>query len=561
MYQPTALVPYKNESETVFSDTDEVHEPHLDIIEHPKGRGFRFRYSCEGPSHGGIPGASSDKNKKTYPAVQIRNYTGYARIVVQLVTNEENPRLHPHSLVGKQCQNGICTVQCGPKDMTATFPNLGIQHVTKKNVASILEERYLAAEMQLSSLNEGLSLDVQRAIKEEDRQRIKAKALSEAKSIDLAVVRLMFIAYLPDTNGAFTLMLKPVISDAIFDSKSPNAATLKICRMDRTNGSAHGMDEVYLLCDKVQKDDIQVRFYEENQFGDEIWDAYGDFSPTDVHRQFAIVFRTPRYRDVNIKDPVTVNVQLRRRSDGEVSDPKQFVYMPIKEDPEEISRKRMKVNSHFQDHSLSGQSNGNIGQPATNDGGQYDQPGFVFHPNSSGDSQNIKQQGCLQLSDTCNDVIAKRQYCKMPANCFEVSHPLNYDWVLAESANVFEFLANSYTLLHGLLTCAMKLHYFSAFLYFSGETVSSTTDVTTTAKIIHLPERTLEQTGLPCKDSFQEQSLMLTSSETSSDGGSTSVTKKYEEAKTAFIITRFAEAVKNLPYYSQETLLRTLHCP
>lgn len=58
-------------------------------------------------------------------------------------------------------------------------------------------------------------------------------------------------------------------------------------------------------------DDIQVRFYEENQFGDEIWDAYGDFSPTDVHRQFAIVFRTPRYRDTNIKDPVTVNVRIR----------------------------------------------------------------------------------------------------------------------------------------------------------------------------------------------------------------------------------------------------------
>ena len=48
-----------------------------------------------------------------------------------------------------------------------SFPNLGIQHVTKKNVASILEERYLAAEMQLSSLNEGLSLDVQKAIKGE----------------------------------------------------------------------------------------------------------------------------------------------------------------------------------------------------------------------------------------------------------------------------------------------------------------------------------------------------------------------------------------------------------
>ena len=53
---------------------------------------------------------------------------------------------------------------------------------------------------------------------DEDRTRIAAKAQAEAKSIDLAVVRLMFIAYLPDSNGAFTIMLKPVISDPIYDS-------------------------------------------------------------------------------------------------------------------------------------------------------------------------------------------------------------------------------------------------------------------------------------------------------------------------------------------------------
>lgn len=45
------------------------------------------------------------------------------------------------------------------------FPNLGIQHVTKKNVASILEERYIAAEMQLSSINDGFPQEVQRNIK------------------------------------------------------------------------------------------------------------------------------------------------------------------------------------------------------------------------------------------------------------------------------------------------------------------------------------------------------------------------------------------------------------
>lgn len=31
-------------------------------------------------------------------------------------------------------------------------------------------------------------------------------------------------------------------------------------------------------------DDIQIRFYEEEENGG-IWEGFGDFSPTDVHRQ------------------------------------------------------------------------------------------------------------------------------------------------------------------------------------------------------------------------------------------------------------------------------------
>ena len=54
------------------------------------------------------------------------------------------------------------------------FPNLGIQHVTKKNVANILEERYIAAEMQLSSINDGFPQEVQRNIKGAGEVRIMA---------------------------------------------------------------------------------------------------------------------------------------------------------------------------------------------------------------------------------------------------------------------------------------------------------------------------------------------------------------------------------------------------
>lgn len=37
-------------------------------------RGFRFRYECEGPSHGGLPGASSEKNRRTYPTVKVLTF-------------------------------------------------------------------------------------------------------------------------------------------------------------------------------------------------------------------------------------------------------------------------------------------------------------------------------------------------------------------------------------------------------------------------------------------------------------------------------------------------------
>lgn len=47
-------------------------EASLEIVEQPKSRGFRFRYACEGKSHGGLQGENSDKSKKTYPSVRVR---------------------------------------------------------------------------------------------------------------------------------------------------------------------------------------------------------------------------------------------------------------------------------------------------------------------------------------------------------------------------------------------------------------------------------------------------------------------------------------------------------
>jgi len=57
------------------------------------------------------------------------------------------------------------------------------------------------------------------------------------------------------------------------------------------------------------------------------WEAKGSFSQADVHRQVAIVFRTPPFlRDIT--EPITVKMQLRRPSDQEVSEPMDFRYLP-----------------------------------------------------------------------------------------------------------------------------------------------------------------------------------------------------------------------------------------
>ncbi|NWR81872.1 NFKB2 factor, partial [Centropus unirufus] len=282
-------------------------------------------------------------------SLQICNYTGMARIEVDLVTHSDPPRVHAHSLVGKQCNEaGNCVVIVGPKDMTAQFSNLGVLHVTKKNMMEIMKEKLKQQKMRNRS----------HLLTEAELREIELEAKELKKVMDLSIVRLRFTAYLRDSSGNFTRALQPVISDPIHDSKSPGASNLKISRMDKTAGSVRGGDEVYLLCDKVQKDDIEVRFYEDDENG---WQAFGDFSPTDVHKQYAIVFRTPPYHKPKIDRPVTVFLQLKRKRGGDVSDSKQFTYYPVVEDKEEVERKRKKVLPQFPQHFGGGSHMGGAG--------------------------------------------------------------------------------------------------------------------------------------------------------------------------------------------------------
>lgn len=77
----------------------------------------------------------------------------------------------------------------------------------------------------------------------------------------------------------------------------------------------------------MDKTDIKVRFYEENEIGDVVWEGWGDFQPSNVHFQYGISFKSPKYRKQHLEQPVKVFIQLLRPSDNAVSNRLDFIYI------------------------------------------------------------------------------------------------------------------------------------------------------------------------------------------------------------------------------------------
>ncbi|XP_075956465.1 transcription factor RelB isoform X2 [Anarhichas minor] len=293
-----------------------LNKPKLVVLEEPKERGMRFRYECEGRSAGSILGASSTETNKSQPTIEIQGPIEHLKrvtVTVSLVTKDLPHRPHPHCLVGKDCPNGsgICVVTLNPhSNRRHSFTNLGIQCVRRKELDTSLEKRR--------------------------NQNIDPFQTGHTKGIedmDMNAVRLCFQCEFEWEDGRKDC-LSPVVSNPIYDKKATTTSQLKISHFNQYRGSCSGKTEIYMLCDKVQKDDIEIIFRRGS------WKASGEFAQTDVHRQIAIVFKTPPYQDQDITEEVEVSVVLRRLSDQMESECVTFTYLPHNPDPYEVKRKR-----------------------------------------------------------------------------------------------------------------------------------------------------------------------------------------------------------------------------
>ncbi|CAN7938268.1 unnamed protein product, partial [Ixodes hexagonus] len=299
----------------------------LTIVEQPM-KETRYRYKSESGSHGPLIGESSTPQRKTYPSVRLENYDAGRphRIKASLwLADKEEPHVHRITMKGRDEED--CCYVTVREDGRATFPSMSIVFQQKKTVADILYKR------KRERCGGQPSPD--------DAKRLLNEAKKEAAEMNLNLVRIQFMAECCEEG-----IWKPlcyVYSNAIANSK---AGKLKITKVNRTYGSCSGGDEVWILCEKINKKDIQIKFFEEDEETRlRTWEAFATFAESDVHYQVAIIFRTPTYKDPRLQHEAKVKFQLLRKSDNEFSEPVEFTYLPsVTTDEDVLVHKRRKLS-------------------------------------------------------------------------------------------------------------------------------------------------------------------------------------------------------------------------
>lgn len=321
----------------------ELSVPHLVILEQPVDK-FRFRYQSEmHGTHGSLMGVNTEKSKKTFPSVELRGFQGEAKIRCSLFQVDPSKRAaHSHHLVIKSGEIDLID----PHDIdvnaetgyVAMFQGMGIIHTAKKNIAEELCKK----------IKRQRAVEMNREISLREEHQLQKEAVEMAKTMNLNQVCLCFQAFQVDpVSGMWQQLCEPVYSNAINNMKSALTGELKICRLSSTAGNVEGGEEVFMFVEKVCKNNIKIRFYELDEFDQEIWQDWGTFSEADVHHQYAIAFKTPPYRNKDITEPAEVLMQLFRPRDKCQSEPVPFKYKPR---PGMLasassSRKRQRVHS------------------------------------------------------------------------------------------------------------------------------------------------------------------------------------------------------------------------
>ncbi|GAB6019633.1 Nuclear factor NF-kappa-B p100 subunit [Chamberlinius hualienensis] len=342
-----------------------VHSTYVvEFVEQPS-REFRFRYLSEFKkgSHGCLKSDRSKKSKEGGGPIIRTNYKESMKLEIGLYTATEPKREHVHKLVEgskTEASNGKLNILYGQSDSKGEWiywelKNMNILHMGKDEVDKFLKDWYLK--------EKNMSSDTYDALTSRRRKTIEDELKERKRDIENNVVLGIQVYDAHDPNK---LICGPCYSDKISNTKT--VKKLNIEDISKVSGSCSGGDEVFILCDKLrledidkmdpEKSDIAIEFYENS--GNQPWTATAKIKK--IHHQTAIIFVTPAYKDVNLKEPLDVSMRLIRKSDKDCSDSRRFTYEPVHDDYE-LRRKRKKTfhtGGNQSDESNNNNSSNNI---------------------------------------------------------------------------------------------------------------------------------------------------------------------------------------------------------
>ncbi|KAJ8667558.1 hypothetical protein QAD02_009221 [Eretmocerus hayati] len=326
------------------TENEVVEKPSIEILVQPVDK-FRFRYKSEMMgTHGSLSGEREDSvNKKDVPTAKLINCKHLKNAVIRctLATADEERRYpHPHHLVrknGNEDQDDPHDIEVSDEnEYTAMFTNMGIIHTAKKHIRDeILRKRKIEI---LEDKKANRVRNPRLSVPEE--VQMNSEAEKAQKWMNLNVVALCFQGFSYGDNNILYPITDKVYSRPINNLKSALTGELKITRIDKLSSPVEGNEEVWILVEKVGKKNIKIKLFELDDKENIIWEGDGKFSELDVHHQYAIVFKTPPYKDLNITKPVQVYIRLERPSDNEISNSMEFAYKPS---DKVMNRKRARI--------------------------------------------------------------------------------------------------------------------------------------------------------------------------------------------------------------------------
>lgn len=244
-------------------------------------------------------------------------------------------------LASGNCKHGVCSVDINSPDMKFSFQNLGVQCVRKKDAPESLERR---KKIKVDPFKQGFNHSKKANIDlNQCRLCFQVRRVSPQCLVSKFSFSVHAQVFLKTDKGL--VPLEPVVSNIIKDRKAHT--DLQIIEYSDDHSPVEGGKKIMLFCEKVNKDDIEVHFIQHTK-GKSLHDvkpkisyivapfhsdneeiiAKGDFSPTDVHKQYGICLRTPPYVNKDIKNPVQCSMMLYKPKDKSYSEPVSFWYTP-----------------------------------------------------------------------------------------------------------------------------------------------------------------------------------------------------------------------------------------